>query len=45
MFDISIMFKKKLGKYKAKFTFLGYDNFGKHQTPLQRNGMAAITKI
>ena len=36
--------KKKIGKYTAKFTFLWYDNFGENQTPLQRNGMAAIPK-
>ena len=29
----------------AKLTFLWYDNFGKNQTPLQRNGMAAIPII
>ena len=28
----------------AKLTHLWYDNFGKNQTPLQRNGMAAIPK-
>ena len=26
----------------AKLTFLWYNNFGENQTPLQRNGMAAI---
>ena len=29
----------------AKLTFLWYDNFGKTQTLLQRNGMTAIPKI
>ena len=29
----------------AKLTFIWYDNFGKNQTPLQRNGMAAIPII
>ena len=29
----------------AKLTFLWYDDFGTNQTPLQRNGMAAIPKI
>ena len=29
----------------AKPTFLWYDNYGENQTPLQRNGMAAIPKI
>ena len=30
--------------YMAKLTFLRYDNFAENQTPLQRNGMAAIPK-
>ena len=30
--------------YMAKLTILWYDNFGKNQTPLQRNGMTAIPK-
>ena len=34
----------KIGKYTAKLTCLWNDNFGKHETPLQRNGMAAIPK-
>ena len=29
----------------AKLTFLRYDCFGENQTPLKRNGMAAIPKI
>ena len=29
----------------AKLTLIWYDNFGKNQTPLQRNGMAAIPKM
>ena len=37
--------KLKIGKYTAKLTFLWYNYFGKNQTPLQRNGMAAISKI
>ena len=36
--------KYKFGKYTAKLIFLWYDNFGENQTPLQRNGMAAIPK-
>ena len=35
---------KKWGKEMAKLTFLWYDNFGENQTPLQRNGMATISK-
>ena len=31
--------------YMAKLTFLWYDYFGENQTPQQRNGIAAITKI
>ena len=34
--------KKKSGKYKAKLTYLWYDNFSRS---LHRNGMAAIPKI
>ena len=33
-----------MGKYTAKLIILWYDNFGKNQTPLQWNGMAAIPK-
>ena len=36
--------KKFSNVYTAKLTFLSYDNFWENQTPLQRNGMAAITK-
>ena len=36
--------KKKIGKYTAKVTFLWYDNFGKKERSLCRNGMAAIPK-
>ena len=31
--------------YTAKLIILWYDNFGKNRIPLQRAGMAAITKI
>ena len=31
--------------YAAKLIVLWYDNFGKNQTPLQKNVMAAIPKI
>ena len=37
--------KKKIGKFTAKLTFLWYDNFGKKERSLHRNGMAAIPKI
>ena len=37
--------KIEIGKYTAKLTFLWYYNFGGNQTPLHRNGMAAIPKI
>ena len=33
------------GLNSVTLTILWYDNFGENQTPLQRNGMAAITKI
>ena len=33
-----------MGKYTAKLIILWYDNYGKNQTLLQRNGMAAIPK-
>ena len=36
--------KEKIGKFIAKLTFLGYDNFGEREASLQRNGMAAIPK-
>ena len=36
--------KMKIGKNTAKLIVLWYDNFGKNQASLQRNGMAAITK-
>ena len=29
----------------AKLTILWYDNFGKNQTPLHRNGMTAFPKV
>ena len=34
-----------MGKYRAKLIILWYDNFGVNQTPLQRNGMAAIPQM
>ena len=37
--------KQKMSKYASKLTILQYDNFGGNQTPLHRNGMAAIPKI
>ena len=37
--------KKKIGKYTAKLTFLWYDNFGKKERSLHRNGVAAIPKM
>ena len=33
-----------MGKYTAKLINLWYDNFGENHTPLQRNGMTAISK-
>ena len=35
----------KIGKYMAKLTFLWYDNFGKKERSLHRNGMSAIPKM
>ena len=37
--------KFKMGKYTTKLILLWYDCFGENQTPLKRNGMAAIPKI
>ena len=37
--------KYKICKYTAKVTLLRCDYFGENQTPLQRNGMAAIPKM
>ena len=34
-----------MGNYRAKLVILLYDNFGGNQTPLRRNGMAAIPKM
>ena len=49
MSGVTFHFDKKknwqIGKYTVKLTFLWYDNFGKNQTPLQRNGMATIPKM
>ena len=36
---------RKLANIWPSITFLWYDNFGEKQTPLHRNGMAAIPKI
>ena len=46
MFTVTLIWNnKKLVTYTAKLTILWYDNFGKKQTLLQRNGMTAIPKI
>ena len=37
--------KKRIGKYTAKLTFLWYDNFGKKDRSLHRNGRTAFPKI
>ena len=47
--QICFLIKRKIenwqiGKYMAKVTILWHDNFCENQTPLQRNGMAAIPK-
>ena len=44
-FDKKKKEKKKFGKYMAKLTFLWYDNFGKKERSLHRNGKAVIPKI
>ena len=36
---------RKLENIWPTYSFLWYDNFGENQTPLQRNGMAAIPKL
>ena len=46
--NANLFFDKKKNRKltnTAKLTFLWYDNFGKNQTPLHRNGMASIPKI
>ena len=37
--------KKRIGNYTTKLIFLWYDNFGKKERSLHRNGRTAIPKI